>query len=337
MTKRRYSAFTLIELLVVIAIIAILIALLLPAVQQAREAARRTQCRNNLKQIGLALHNYHDNFNLLPPLSIGDGGAAGNASPPVIPAWAWSTMILPYIDQAPLFNTLNPGPNTLQQVFNSAALRPLLQTKLAAFVCPSDVGADPNPDRPFATVPGFAFPPGFFIGKSNYPAMSGSQDGNASTGDRGTGVFPGADNGLQPPANNFRDVTDGLSNTIFVGERANAVFPALPTGKKAFAAVWAGMSNGTGTDADIARFPAIRGMGDYRLTDGKSLTGLDAEQDEAFLSTHTGGVHFLMGDGAVRFISVNIDWQPINVANPPGPGTYNKLCDKADGGVIGDY
>src|SRR4051812_6730319 len=90
--------FTLIELLVVIAIIAVLIALLLPAVQQAREAARRSQCKNNLKQIGLALHNYHDTANTLPPGWIGDptGSNAGNR-------WGWGTMILPYLDQAPLY------------------------------------------------------------------------------------------------------------------------------------------------------------------------------------------------------------------------------------------
>ena len=114
MLRRHKTGFTLIELLVVIAIIAILIALLLPAVQQAREAARRTQCRNNLKQIGLALHNYHDNFNVITPLAYGDGGINAQTSNPT---WAWSTMILPYMDQAPLYNQLNPGPNTLRQVF----------------------------------------------------------------------------------------------------------------------------------------------------------------------------------------------------------------------------
>src|SRR5215471_15422897 len=110
-----YTGFTLIELLVVIAIIAVLIALLLPAVQQAREAARRTQCKNNLKQIGLALHNYHDTFNTLMPLAFGDGGVAGA----VRPTWAWSVMMLPYIDQGPLYNSLNPGPVSLTVAANT--------------------------------------------------------------------------------------------------------------------------------------------------------------------------------------------------------------------------
>src|SRR5687768_201165 len=94
-------AFTLIELLVVIAIIGILVALLLPAVQQAREAARRTQCKNNLKQLGLALHNYHDQHKLLPPGYVSDYTTAGTDTGP---GWGWAAMILPQIDQGPLFN-----------------------------------------------------------------------------------------------------------------------------------------------------------------------------------------------------------------------------------------
>src|SRR5688572_803295 len=105
--RRGANGFTLIELLVVIAIIAVLIALLLPAVQQAREAARRTQCKNNLKQVGLALHNYHDSFNIFPFSVMGDGSCEATYIPPrVTNARGW-TMLLPYFDQAPLFNQYN--------------------------------------------------------------------------------------------------------------------------------------------------------------------------------------------------------------------------------------
>ena len=121
-SKSRYRGFTLIELLVVIAIIAILIALLLPAVQQAREAARRSQCKNNLKQLGLSMHNYHDTGRIFPPGFIrrGGGGLPGNwnqicttladnsAVSNTARGWAWGSMILPYIDQAPLYNTIKP-------------------------------------------------------------------------------------------------------------------------------------------------------------------------------------------------------------------------------------
>ena len=119
MNKRlRSPGFTLIELLVVIAIIAVLIALLLPAVQQAREAARRTQCKNNLKQIGLALHNYHDTFLIFPEAAYWDLTVI--ASPNIDSQWCWSTMILPYMDQANLFNSMRVGPST----FENNALTP---------------------------------------------------------------------------------------------------------------------------------------------------------------------------------------------------------------------
>ena len=101
------KAFTLIELLVVIAIIGVLIALLLPAVQQAREAARRTQCRNNLKQIGLAYHNYHDTFNTFPPGIV--SRIPNNITSSEAGCWAWGTYILPMVDQAGLYNALNTG------------------------------------------------------------------------------------------------------------------------------------------------------------------------------------------------------------------------------------
>jgi prepilin-type N-terminal cleavage/methylation domain-containing protein len=102
--RRRWPAFTLIELLVVIAIIAILVALLLPAVQQAREAARRTQCKNNLKQLGLALHNYHDQHLVLPPGYVSDYTSAGTDTGP---GWGWAAMMLPQMDQAPLYQTID--------------------------------------------------------------------------------------------------------------------------------------------------------------------------------------------------------------------------------------
>ncbi len=171
---RRQRGFTLIELLVVIAIIAILIALLLPAVQQAREAARRTQCKDNLHNIGLALHNYEETHRTLPPLAFGDGG--NPASSPV-PAFPWSVMILPFLDQAPLYNVMKPGPTTLQQLLNSTTSRTLLQTPLEIFMCPSDTGPNLNNNRPFE-VPPFSATNRFFLAKSNYPASSGSQDPN---------------------------------------------------------------------------------------------------------------------------------------------------------------
>lgn len=320
MTGRRKAGFTLIELLVVIAIIAILIALLLPAVQQAREAARRSECKNNLKQIGIALHNYHDTYSTLPPLAFGDGqiGTTRDA------AWAWSSMILPGLDQAPLYNQLNPGSNRMQAVLTApalAAVKPLLQTSLKVFNCPSDPGQPLNNNRPFPQSANF------FLSKSNYPACSGSQDGN------GSGVFPAtgaSPSPAYPKGTRFSEITDGLSNVIFVGERGTGPMPATPTGQGAWAALWAGM-----TMPEPSRWRAVRALGTYRLSDGDSTTGTKFPE-ESFSSAHTGGLQVLLGDGAVRFISTNIEWRPISPAPPPR-GALNKLCDKADGEVLGDF
>ena len=226
--KRSRSGFTLIELLVVIAIIAILIALLLPAVQQAREAARRSQCKNNLKQIGLALHNYHDTHLILPSLAFGHGGA----SDAPVPAFVWSVMILPGLDQAPLYNAMNPGPTSLQDLFNTANGRTLLQTPLTVFLCPSDAGGSLNENRPFTKAVTGVNP--FHLSKSNYPACGGDA--------LNEGAFPGNENTVSS-GRRFRDVTDGLSNTIFVGERGSGRLPANPSGTGAWAALWGGMSH----------------------------------------------------------------------------------------------
>jgi prepilin-type N-terminal cleavage/methylation domain-containing protein len=138
MEQKRRRGFTLIELLVVIAIIAVLIALLLPAVQQAREAARRSQCKNNLKQIGIALHTYLEKQKMFPP------GYIYNA-PDITPnreTWGWAAMLLPELDQAPLFEQLNVNRDTLQQVLatGTAGRANLLRTPLEAFHCPTDPG-----------------------------------------------------------------------------------------------------------------------------------------------------------------------------------------------------
>ncbi|HET6425819.1 MAG TPA: DUF1559 domain-containing protein, partial [Planctomycetaceae bacterium] len=139
---RRSRGFTLIELLVVIAIIAILIALLLPAVQQAREAARRTQCRNNLKQLGLAIHNYVDNYSTLPINRYGDYvySSVWNGPYEDSRSWSWLVSIMPYVEASPLYNMLN---------FENTALNdsPYLKTSLAYHLCPSDVIGGPRNER----------------------------------------------------------------------------------------------------------------------------------------------------------------------------------------------
>src|SRR5260221_4831909 len=134
----RKKGFTLIELLVVIAIIAVLVSMLLPAVQQAREAARSSQCKNNLKQVGLALHNYHGVFEILPPAYIylpGGGGLQGPPDPTngdAGPGWAWAMMILPHMEQVPLYNSFNVNVPCWNPQNSSSAI-----ASVPTYVCPS--------------------------------------------------------------------------------------------------------------------------------------------------------------------------------------------------------
>jgi prepilin-type N-terminal cleavage/methylation domain-containing protein len=193
-SARRRTAFTLIELLVVIAIIAVLIALLLPAVQQAREAARRSQCKNNLKQVGLALHNYHDTHNVLPPAFFTQHG------------WTSTTFLLPYLDQAPMYNRLNVnGPINLAD----ASILALAKTPLPVFLCPSspETAPDANPD--IAVVVNSTT---YRIAVSNYLPISGNQDIRCTTTSV-NGIF------YMNSRTQFRDITDGMSNTFAFSER----------------------------------------------------------------------------------------------------------------------
>src|SRR5438045_1660058 len=142
MKSSRRLGFTLIELLVVIAIIGVLIALLLPAVQQAREAARRSQCKNNLKQIGLAIHGYHDTFNLFPPSAIFGWYAPGTPVTGAVPRnFSWIVMLLPYLEQGPLYNMINfsiPFYDTSLKTQIDSNGAPLTAKKLSVLMCPSD-------------------------------------------------------------------------------------------------------------------------------------------------------------------------------------------------------
>jgi prepilin-type N-terminal cleavage/methylation domain-containing protein len=193
--RRRTSAFTLVELLVVIAIIGILVALLLPAIQAAREAARRTECANKMKQLGIALHNYHDTHKKFPPDAIWVG-----ASPaPVYRNFTWITLLLPYIEQQALYNEINFSiPAWNQQVTGPGGATMNLQAvQLAAFTCPSE------PDK--TCNKGF--------GLSSYAGAAGWDGHRRMFGDpQRAGPFSLLD------SSTFALVTDGTSNTLFVGE-----------------------------------------------------------------------------------------------------------------------
>lgn len=304
--------FTLIELLVVIAIIAILIALLLPAVQQAREAARRSNCKNNLKQIGLALHNYHETFSIFPPGYVGTGLAAQNPN-----LLAWSTMILPFIDQANLYNQISssmfhtPGPGgwlTVANVSPSVAATVQAQSIIPGYNCPSDPMGGINTDRPSATN-------NLNWGKNNYPAVRDSVYWN-TTPATPVAATVRASFGNSDTRVRFRDMTDGTSNIIMVGERAtlDSVSPTVTrTG-----AIWIGFQ----TDVN-----SISATASSANTSGPLTTELiNKASANAMSSPHVGGCHFLMGDGKVQFISENIN-----------ADTYTWLAGINDGRVIGEY
>jgi prepilin-type N-terminal cleavage/methylation domain-containing protein len=267
MTRR--PAFTLVELLVVIAIIGVLVALLLPAVQAAREAARASQCKNSLKQLGLALHGYHDVMNQLPAGWIGNG-------PEGPPGWGWPTALLPYFEQK---NLADSGIRFNLPIDN-AQNRSARETVLPLLLCPSDghakqftIGAD---DAPGANIDGGT--PLFKIARSNYVGMFGTLEAEDAPSD-GDGVF------FHNSRVRFAEITDGLSNTLLVGER-NAAFGG---------SLWAGVVDGAAEA--IVR---IVGVADH-TPNHPSLHFDD------FSSYHPSGVHFLVGDGSVQRLNDSID------------------------------
>lgn len=323
--RSRRHAFTLIELLVVIAIIAILIALLLPAVQQAREAARRSQCKNNLKQIGLALHNYHDTHGVFPMGSI--HGAAN------LSTWGWGVYILPFVDQAGLSNELNTDVRTCEDLQTGASNRALLQVVLQGFVCPSDNGKETQQtspaDRYLDGGSGNLYP-----ATANYIGVCGIYD-----------VTQRDNNGILHMGSRvtFSDIIDGSSNTFLVGERA----------WKCGAAAWSCNRNPDGggyRGADYTLGHVFRPVNTPPPPGG--FTGGD-ECADGFDSMHEGGAHFLMGDGAVRFVNENIHFNSGGAAHVnsddlvPAPiltnaqkaalGLYQRLGVMNDEQVVDDF
>ena len=205
--RQPLRGFTLIELLVVIAIIAILVALLLPAVQQAREAARRSSCKNNLKQIGVALHNYHDTFSVLPPgyivRNISATAMASMETAQNGPGFAWGTMILPQLEQAALYDAMNFNLNA-HEIPNID----LARTSISTFLCPSD----PAPTT-FTVTDGSSN--NYELASANYVGVIGYGNVSMTPGrPMGKGVFYRNSN------TKLRDLTDGTSNCMLVGERA---------------------------------------------------------------------------------------------------------------------
>ena len=320
------SGFTLVELLVVIAIIGILVGLLLPAVQSAREAARRMQCSNNLKQLGLALHNYHDTHRQFPinysMSAAGFGGSGGNSGDGNSRQCSWMGMILPMIEQTNLYNRIDW--NVGLKVNGAPSVNvPIAQTVIPAFRCPSD-GSGNNGKYGDREWLGRWTPASLYgeFGGTNYKGCVGSDWAFGSLYSNNLGGIPnGLDgsNGMFVRDENVRpanpkdrkrmaDVTDGLSNTYAIGE-------ALP--ELSSHTFWYGVNVNLATSA----IPLNSYLKVYRATNPRAnyfgnlgpspqfAPYWDWVNNYSYASNHTGGGQFTMGDGSVRFVSENIDLQ----------------------------
>ncbi len=331
------QGFTLVELLVVIAIIGILVGLLLPAVQAAREAARRMQCSNNMKQLALAQHNYHDAYKSFTPLYCSKRDAAGVVVAPVndilTAAWSWGALLLPFIELGNIHATLEVGreplgPPLTPNALSKPAKLAILQTGVPAFRCPSDTGPVLNSDGQRQ------LPTSIQTAVSNYVASNSSF----------TPFFQGAgvQQGLFIPdlGRNFRDITDGSSNVIALGERRWQIRRSDPTGgvyTSAAALVFAANRRPTTASAP----GAVLGCGGPRINRSYLLTNPN-RANLGFSSQHTGGAMFAMGDGSVRFISETIagdfdaegsnEGAAPNTSAPDSP--WENIIAIADGNVV---
>lgn len=323
--------FTLVELLVVITIIGILIALLLPAVQAAREAARRASCTNNLKQIGLSLHNYSTALGSFPSGSVTEPGTSSQRQKEE--SWGFHVFIMPYIEMQPLYDKLGVQKRTLKELLQTPADYDLLQTFIATYACPSEE-EEATLDAKKRHFYGNGNTDKIEVGKTNYVACVGFYDRPWE------GKAPYENNGVLFTNSHITPVAvyDGTSNTFAVGERD----------MRCYAASWPGVRNPPGP-CNWGEYHN-RGRVSFKLNSPedpdyqKRVYGSWDSCDsctEAFSSRHPGGANFAMCDGSVQFISENIDFSNAgltqsdlrkgkDIAQPDKLGLYQRLGIRND-------
>jgi prepilin-type N-terminal cleavage/methylation domain-containing protein len=360
--SRRRNGFTLIELLVVIAIIGVLVSLLLPAVQQAREAARRAQCRNNLKQIVLALHNYESTYRTFPMARVPNLNTTSPGSPTTIFTdgdWqerftSGMTMILPYVDQQPLYNQYN-----FNARWNDPLNRAVVATPLSVYVCPSTATgdrSDQSTDGAAAGIPspvrGTAADYNFITRISDkwYRGGLGYTAAQTPKGAALKGALPrGKPSDSTEASARLSDITDGTSNTVMICESAGGPtayyrglkqIPAAYLGNAAYPSVTADrfvnlggslvLLTGTSwADPDRAMGPnstRYDGLAKATNTPGTGTSAINCINDAEFYSFHAGGAMFGLADGSVRLISENISL-----------ATMAALITRQGGEAVSDY
>ncbi|WP_165249502.1 DUF1559 domain-containing protein [Paludisphaera soli] len=318
---RERRGFTLIELLTVLAVVGLLVALLLPAVQAAREAARRAQCGSNLRQIGLAIHGYHDAWQVLPPGYLASSPRPTRAAtgPELGPGWGWGMLVLPFAEQRPVYDAANFDlgfGDVNGDLVGLRENRTVRQVGLALFLCPSGGGGDGPLEVGGGTIAGS---PGQYV---------------ASAGDLDLSRPPFLGTGLLLPNGRvgIGGATDGASSTLMVGERSRDVAEAAWSGTHGSHAELVPLcaKPGRSSEACVALMFLLMGrtgpatdLISGSLPDAAPLDPRSAGPD-GFASRHPGGCQFLMGDGSVRFLKQSL-----------APPVFRALASRAGGEVVG--
>ena len=308
--RPRIRGFTLIESLVVASTVSIILSIAMPALQQSRQDARNVDCRNKLKQIALAMHNYHDVFNTFPP-----GWISRDATGQGHPSTGWQVSILPFVEQAPLYNNLNlvdpvyetaPGDSGARQLKDV-----LLKKEISVFRCDAEPNSATNPLRGDWGLSNFS---GNF-GSQPIPRWPGLEGVAAvPTPAKPDGIF-GVNSMIR-----LRDVIDGTSNTILVGEKSVI----------SKAGIWPGPRSNF-HESDV-------------VSDGSAASSFNSSET-GFSSRHEGGIYFALCDGSVRFIRADLNPIPVTQQQQfirPGQsseprGIFQNLCSRNDGNVVGEF